>query len=55
MSLAFHESRRSEHVLIEDQHVLAAAPGENAFLVRVESMLIAHQAVVPLLLRPGGR
>ena len=37
--------------LTEDQHVLAAAPGENAFLMRVESMLIARQAEVPALLR----
>jgi len=41
--------------LTEDQHVLAAAPGENAFLMRVEKMLIAHQAGVPKLLRQGGQ
>ena len=40
--------------LIEDQHVLAAAPGENAFLMRVESMLIARQGEVPALLRQSG-
>ena len=37
--------------LKEDQHVLAAAPGENAFLMRVELMLIARQERVPALLR----
>ncbi|HKN66695.1 MAG TPA: hypothetical protein VJW73_10480 [Gemmatimonadaceae bacterium] len=37
--------------LIEDQHVLVAAPGKNAFLMRVEPMLIARQAEVPALLR----
>ena len=41
--------------LMEDQHVLAAAPGENAFLMRVELMLIARQAEVPLLLRQSGQ
>ena len=41
--------------LMEDQHVLAAAPGENAFLMRVELMLIARQAEVPTLLRQSGQ
>jgi polar amino acid transport system substrate-binding protein len=41
--------------LIEDQHVFAAAPGENSFLMRVESMLIARQAEVPALLRRSSR
>jgi polar amino acid transport system substrate-binding protein len=37
--------------LMQTQHVLAAAPGENAFLVRVEQTLIDHRAEVPALLR----
>ena len=41
--------------LTEDKHVLAAAPGENAFLKRVESMLIGRQAAVPALLRQNGQ
>jgi hypothetical protein len=41
--------------LMEDQHVLAAAPGENAFLMRVELMLIARQAAVPALLRQSSQ
>jgi hypothetical protein len=41
--------------LMEDQHVLAAAPGENAFLMRVELMLIARQAEVPALLRQSSQ
>ena len=41
--------------LMQDQHVLAAAPGENAFLMRVELMLIARQAEVPVLLRRSGQ
>jgi len=39
----------------KDEHVLAVAPGENAFLMRVESMLIARQAEVPALLRRSGQ
>ena len=41
--------------LMEDPHVLAAAPGENAFLMRVELMLIARQDRVPSLLRQSDR
>lgn len=41
--------------LMQDPHVLAAAPGENAFLMRVELMLIARQAEVPALLRQSGQ
>jgi polar amino acid transport system substrate-binding protein len=41
--------------LMQDKHVLAAAPGENAFLMRVELMLIARQAEVPALLRQSGQ
>jgi polar amino acid transport system substrate-binding protein len=37
--------------LMQTQHVLAAAPGENAFLVRVERMLIDRRAEIPALLR----
>jgi polar amino acid transport system substrate-binding protein len=33
------------------EHVMATAPGENAFLVRVEQTLIAHRAEVPRMLR----
>ena len=41
--------------LTEEQHVLAAAPGENAFLTRVELMLIGRRAGVPALLRQSGQ
>lgn len=41
--------------LTEDEHVLATAPGENAFLMRVEKMLIARQAGIPALLRQSGQ
>ena len=37
------------------EHVLATAPGENAFLVRVEQMLIDRKADVPRLVRGTGR
>jgi len=36
--------------LRKDKHVMAAPLGENAFLVRLERFLIAHQAEVPALL-----
>lgn len=38
-------------VLRESPHVLAAAPGENAFLMRVERVLRARRSAVPRLLR----
>lgn len=37
--------------LSQSPHVLAAAPGENAFLVRVEQMLMQRQPAIPALLR----
>jgi ABC-type amino acid transport substrate-binding protein len=38
-------------VLREDRHVLATAPGENAWLVHVERQLRAHESRVPAMLR----
>jgi polar amino acid transport system substrate-binding protein len=37
------------------EHVMATAPGENAFLVRVEQILIDRQAEVPRMLRATAR
>ena len=36
--------------LSKTKHVMATSMGENAFLVRLERFLIAHQAEVPALL-----
>lgn len=41
----------TELVVRETPHVLAAAPGENAFLMRVERLLHRRRAAVPGLLR----
>jgi polar amino acid transport system substrate-binding protein len=50
-------SRRANPLLrlSEVQHVLATAPGENAFLVRVERMLIARRHDIPAMLRQANR
>ncbi len=42
-------------VLQEQKHVLAVAPGENAWLVRVERALHARQAEIPRMLREVAR
>lgn len=42
-------------VLMQTPHVLAAPPGENAWLVRIEQILIAEQDSVPGLLRGVAR
>lgn len=41
----------TEHVLREEDRVLAAPPGENAWLVRVERFLEARRDSVPRMLR----
>jgi hypothetical protein len=41
--------------LSQTPHVLAAPPGENAFLVRVEQTLKTQRSDVPLLLRRSER
>jgi len=41
--------------LVQTPHVLAVSPGENAWLMRVEQMLIARQDEVPRRLRQGLR
>jgi polar amino acid transport system substrate-binding protein len=41
--------------LSKAKHVMAAPLGENAFLVRLERFLIAHQAEVPALLDAAAR
>src|SRR5215217_468221 len=41
--------------LSKAKHVMATALGENAFLVRLERFLIAHQAEVPALLDAAAR
>jgi len=46
---------RTDLVLKESPHVLAAAPGENAFLMRVERLLLARRDTVPALLRSLAR
>ena len=42
-------------VLQEQKHVMAAAPGENAWLVRVERELRARQSEIPRMLREVAR
>jgi polar amino acid transport system substrate-binding protein len=42
-------------VLMQTPHVLAAPPGENAWLVHIEQLLIAEQDSVPGLLRQVAR
>jgi hypothetical protein len=42
-------------VLQQQKHVMATAPGENAWLVRVERSLRARQGEVPRLLREVAR
>jgi hypothetical protein len=37
--------------LMQTPHVLAASPGENAWLMRIEQMLIARQDDIPRQLR----
>jgi polar amino acid transport system substrate-binding protein len=39
----------------EERHVLAAPPGENAWLVRVERALHAREREVPAMLRAAAR
>jgi polar amino acid transport system substrate-binding protein len=41
--------------LLQTPHVLAAAPGENAWLVRIEQMLIERQDQIPQQLRQASR
>jgi polar amino acid transport system substrate-binding protein len=41
--------------LREERHVLAAPPGENAWLVRVERLLHARERAVPGMLRAAAR
>jgi polar amino acid transport system substrate-binding protein len=41
-------------VLRQDKHVLAAPPGENAWLVYVERFLLAERSTIPGLLRSVG-
>jgi polar amino acid transport system substrate-binding protein len=50
-------SRRENAALQLGQtpHVLAASPGENAWLMRIEQMLIARQPTIPQELRRGGQ
>jgi polar amino acid transport system substrate-binding protein len=42
-------------VLAKEPHVFAAAPGENGFLMRVETLLRSRKAQVPALLRKAAR
>jgi hypothetical protein len=41
--------------LAQHKHVLAVAPGENAWLVRVERLLHAQESHVPAMLRSAHR
>lgn len=47
--------RRTGVTLHQGKHVIAVAPGENAFLLEVDRFLIDHKAAVPAMLRRAGR